>query len=61
MEKSRPLSFNQAALFQWVNPKVWVMAVSAIAAFTTAGSELYAQTLIIALVVMLVGFPCVGV
>jgi threonine/homoserine/homoserine lactone efflux protein len=61
VEKSKPLSFIQATFFQWVNPKAWVMAVSAIAAFTTTGSELYTQTLIIALVVMLVGFPCVGV
>ncbi|WP_417309604.1 LysE family translocator [Devosia sp.] len=26
--KSRPLRFIQAALFQWVNPKAWAMAVS---------------------------------
>jgi threonine/homoserine/homoserine lactone efflux protein len=28
-----PLTFWQAAAFQWVNPKAWVMAVSAMAVF----------------------------
>lgn len=28
-ERGRPLTFLQAAAFQWVNPKAWVMAVGA--------------------------------
>ena len=28
-----PISFLQAAVFQWVNPKAWVMAVGAISTF----------------------------
>lgn len=31
---SRPLRFNQAALFQWVNPKAWAMALTAISLYT---------------------------
>ena len=31
---AKPMSFLQAALFQWVNPKAWVMSVSAIVAFS---------------------------
>ncbi len=38
-EDGRPLSFVQAALFQWVNPKAWVIALGAVVTFTTAGSE----------------------
>jgi threonine/homoserine/homoserine lactone efflux protein len=30
---ARPLRFFEAALFQWVNPKAWVIAVAAIALF----------------------------
>jgi threonine/homoserine/homoserine lactone efflux protein len=30
-----PMSFLQAVLFQWVNPKGWIMAVTAIATYTT--------------------------
>lgn len=31
----RPLSFLEGALFQFVNPKAWAMAISGVAAFTT--------------------------
>jgi threonine/homoserine/homoserine lactone efflux protein len=30
----RPMSFLSAAVFQWVNPKAWVMAVTAMATYT---------------------------
>lgn len=30
----KPLSFFQATAFQWVNPKVWVMTVTVVTAFT---------------------------
>lgn len=31
---TQPLGFFEAALFQWVNPKAWVMALTAIAVYT---------------------------
>jgi threonine/homoserine/homoserine lactone efflux protein len=31
-----PMTFLQAAAFQWVNPKGWVMAVTALSAYTVA-------------------------
>jgi len=36
MEQSagKPFSFLQAAAFQWVNPKAWAMALTAISAYT---------------------------
>ncbi|WP_020409916.1 LysE family translocator [Hahella ganghwensis] len=57
---SRPLTFIQAALFQWVNPKAWVMAVGAMAAFTTVNGEVLSQSLWISSAFLLVSFPCVG-
>ena len=33
IERSKPMTFLQAALFQWVNPKAWVMAIAAIATY----------------------------
>ena len=33
--KDRPLTFLQAAAFQWINPKAWLMAVGAISAVTS--------------------------
>lgn len=31
--RSKPFTFLQAALFQWVNPKAWTMALTAISAY----------------------------
>ncbi len=39
----RPLTFLEAALFQWVNPKAWIFAVSAVATYTTVGGRASAQ------------------
>lgn len=58
--ESKPISFWQAVVFQWVNPKAWIMATGAVAAYTSAASDIYAQVLLIALVFLLVSFPCVG-
>ncbi|NMP15621.1 MULTISPECIES: LysE family translocator [unclassified Thalassotalea] len=58
--KSQPLTFIQAVLFQWVNPKAWVMATGAIAAFTQLDGHLFSQVLLVALGFFLVAFPCVG-
>ncbi len=33
-EQGTPMSFLQAAAFQWVNPKAWAMALTAISAYT---------------------------
>lgn len=35
---AKPLTFLQAAAFQWVNPKAWAMALGAVAAFVPAPS-----------------------
>lgn len=53
--KTRPLTFLQAVLLQWVNPKAWVMITGAIAAFTTTQGNIYLQVGLIALVFFFVG------
>ncbi|WP_093036302.1 LysE family translocator [Roseovarius azorensis] len=35
MAETRPLTFLQSAAFQWVNPKAWSMALSAITLYAT--------------------------
>ncbi len=35
---ARPMTFLQAAAFQWVNPKAWMMAVGAVSAYVTQPS-----------------------
>ena len=34
----RPFRFYEAVAFQWINPKAWVMAIGASAAFVTGGA-----------------------
>jgi threonine/homoserine/homoserine lactone efflux protein len=52
---AKPLSFMQAAAFQWINPKAWMMAVGAISAYTGGrGAQLYLQVAIIAGVTVIV-------
>lgn len=53
-----PVGFIQALLFQWVNPKAWIIAVGAIATYTQPDSPaLMAQVLALALMFLLVCIP----
>lgn len=57
--KARPMTFLAAAAFQWVNPKAWVMAVTAMAVYPNP--EQYALTVaIVALVFAAVNVPSVS-
>ena len=38
--KARPMTFLQAAAFQWVNPKAWAMALGAVSAYVAEPSAL---------------------
>jgi threonine/homoserine/homoserine lactone efflux protein len=56
----KPLTFIQAALFQWFNPKALVVGASAIATFTSIGSDLAPQIALIVLVFFLMAWPAVA-
>jgi threonine/homoserine/homoserine lactone efflux protein len=57
--KARPMTFLGAAAFQWVNPKAWVMAITAMAVYPSP--EQYALTVaIVALVFAAVNVPSVS-
>lgn len=58
---SRPLTFVQAALFQWVNPKAWIMGTSAIAAYTTVGEGSNLQILVVGFVFFVMALPSAAV
>lgn len=53
-----PFTFIQAALFQWVNPKAWTMALTAISVYTPDQS--LHSVLIVSLVFGLINLPCVS-
>ena len=53
-----PMTFIQAALFQWVNPKAWTMALTATTVYASTRSV--PAVLVIALVFGAVNLPTVG-
>jgi len=55
---ARPFGFLQAAAFQWVNPKGWTMALTAVAVYVPEGHRL-AGAAVVALVCLTVNIPSV--
>ncbi|RLA74731.1 MAG: LysE family translocator [Epsilonproteobacteria bacterium] len=55
-KKSKPFTFAQSVLFQWVNPKAWIMAITSTATFTKGDENTFIQVFIIAFIYMLSGF-----
>ncbi|MGD2173165.1 MAG: LysE family translocator [Gammaproteobacteria bacterium] len=60
IERSKPINFWQAAAFQWVNPKAWVMGSSALAAYTSLDSNFFVQVAIICVTFFFITLPCAG-
>ena len=56
--KGRPMTFIQAALFQWVNPKAWSMALTAVSLYTPDTS--LASIVTVALVFCATNLPSVS-
>jgi threonine/homoserine/homoserine lactone efflux protein len=56
----RPQSFAQGALFQAINPKSWIKAVTLASVFMPAGMPPLWAGVLIATVGTLVGFPCIS-
>lgn len=55
---TQPLNVVEAALFQWVNPKAWVMAVSGMSIYTSSQQPIR-STVIVAILFSLLNWPCV--
>ena len=54
----RPMTFLAAAAFQWVNPKAWAMALTAVSVY--APSQTMAGIVAVAVVFGIVNLPSVG-
>ena len=57
--RARPLGFLGAALFQWVNPKAWMMAINAALIFLPRDAA-WGATLTLALLFIVVNLPCIA-
>ena len=56
-DHARPLTLTQAALFQWVNPKAWALALTMVTAY--APDHTLASVAVVAGVAALTGLPSV--
>lgn len=56
----RPLKFHEAVAFQFVNPKAWLMAVTAMAVFGGMREPRWLAIASICLVFSLVNLPCIA-
>jgi threonine/homoserine/homoserine lactone efflux protein len=57
-KSGRPLSFIQAVLFQWVNPKAWTMALTALSVYAPAQGMV--AVLVVAGIFGAINLPCIG-
>ena len=57
--KAQPMRFIDAAAFQWVNPKAWVMAITAMAVYTNAERP-FLSVLLISFAFAVVNLPSVS-
>jgi threonine/homoserine/homoserine lactone efflux protein len=57
-DSAKPLRFEQAAAFQAVNPKAWVMGLGAMTAYAP-NTGYFLNVVIVAVTFMVVGAPCI--
>ena len=58
--EARPMRFIDAAAFQWVNPKAWVMAITAMAVYTNPDHP-FISVALISIAFAVVNLPSVSV
>lgn len=54
--EAKPIGFFEAAGFQWVNPKAWIMAVGALAAYTDPNANVWGEAARVAAAFLFAGF-----
>jgi len=59
-EVDAPLGFLHGAAFQWVNPKSWIVAISAVSSFSFLSDSQFVNGLILSAVFVVISLPCVG-
>ncbi|MEJ1966993.1 MAG: LysE family translocator [Gammaproteobacteria bacterium] len=57
----QPITFLQAAAFQFVNPKAWVMSLSAVALFLPAGMGVVKAASYLISMMLMINLPCIAV
>ncbi len=60
LEQKPSMGFLQGALFQWVNPKAWIISISTVSTYFALNPPV-SEIIYAALILMLVSIPCVGI
>jgi len=60
-EKSRPLRYYEAILFQFVNPKAWVICITAVSLFYPEKENLILGTLFMVIMSTVINIPSISV
>lgn len=58
---ARPIGFREATAFQFLNPKVWLMATTVVSAFVPPGGHYAARLASVGLLYCATAFPCICV
>ena len=56
---TRPMTLLEAAAFQWINPKAWVMALTGIAVYSSPESP-FLSVVLVSVAFAVVNLPCVS-
>jgi len=56
----RPVSFTQSAVFQAINPKSWIKAITLASVFMPTGMSTALGALLVSAVGLVIGFPCIS-
>jgi len=60
-DKSRPLKYYEAILFQFVNPKAWVICITAVSLFYPEKENLFMGTIFMVIMSTVINIPSISV
>ena len=60
-EKSRPLKYYEAILFQFVNPKAWVICITAVSLFYPEKENLFIGTFFMVMMSTFINIPSISI
>ena len=60
-QRARPLTFMQAALFQYVNPKAWMMALSITASYLPTTGSIWSNSLVACTLCIVINLFCIAI
>jgi len=60
-DKSRPLKYYEAILFQFVNPKAWVICITAVSLFYPVQENLFIGTLFMVVMSTVINIPSISI